>query len=99
LEPLTSRTRNVEKAHGELERIRRMGWALSRGEYRDGLSCVAAPIFGLDGEVVAAMSVAGPDERVIPDLHDLAELVVCAARDVSHEAGFRGSVEFELAAG
>ena len=43
----------------EFERIRRTGVAVDREEVRVGLGCVAAGIF-VDGQTVAALSVAGP---------------------------------------
>lgn len=48
----------------ELERIREEGIAFDNGEARPGLSCVAAPIMGPGGRPVAALSVAGPAERM-----------------------------------
>jgi DNA-binding IclR family transcriptional regulator len=43
-----------------LRRIRAEGTALSRDEMTDGTSSAAAPVFGPEGEVVAAISVAIP---------------------------------------
>ena len=40
----------------ELEEVAANGYALDREEITRGLICVAAPILGLDGQVVAAMS-------------------------------------------
>lgn len=39
------------------------GWAVSHGEREDGLSAVAAPVFGRSGRVVAALSLSGPTVR------------------------------------
>jgi len=39
------------------------GYAVSHGEREDGLSAVAAPIFGRSGAVVAALSLSGPTLR------------------------------------
>jgi IclR family KDG regulon transcriptional repressor len=47
----------------ELARVRRQGYATDRGEYTEGVFCVAAPITGHTG-TVAAMSVSVPDVRV-----------------------------------
>lgn len=72
----------------ELERIRRCGWALDNGEDVPSVRCVAAPVFGLDGEVVGAISVVGArmqmeDER----LEGLARQVMDCAADISREFG------------
>ncbi len=64
LTALTPRTivdrRRLER---ELGRIARRGVASSRGERQHDAASVAAPIFGLSGEVVGAVSVCGPAPR------------------------------------
>jgi DNA-binding IclR family transcriptional regulator len=51
----------------ELTAIPERGWAIDREEGNIGVSCVAAPIFGPLGEVVAALSVTGPSQLVRAD--------------------------------
>ncbi|MEV6238800.1 IclR family transcriptional regulator [Lentzea sp. NPDC051838] len=51
----------------ELVAIPDRGWAYDREEGNVGVSCVAAPIFGASGEVVAALSVTGPNAAVRPE--------------------------------
>lgn len=48
----------------ELEMIRKQGYAIDNGEQEDGVRCIAVPIYGSKGKVVAAMSVSGPGSRV-----------------------------------
>jgi DNA-binding IclR family transcriptional regulator len=52
----------------ELERVlaevRERGWAVSLDELEVGLGAVAAPVRGVDGAVVAAVSVSGPTTRI-----------------------------------
>lgn len=48
----------------ELDRIRAQGYGIDEQEIEIGLRCVAAPIFNRKGEVVAAISVAGPASRI-----------------------------------
>ena len=43
------------------------GWAVDREEGNIGVSCVAAPVFGPFGDVVAALSVTGPTHLVKAD--------------------------------
>jgi DNA-binding IclR family transcriptional regulator len=51
----------------ELTAIPDRGWAVDREEGNIGVSCVAAPIFGPLGGVVAALSVTGPTALVRAD--------------------------------
>jgi DNA-binding IclR family transcriptional regulator len=51
----------------ELTVVPDRGWAVDREEGNIGVSCVAAPIFGPLGEVVAALSVTGPTPLVRAD--------------------------------
>ena len=65
LVPRTSRTiRDGDALRRELAAIPDRGWALDREEGNVGVSCVAAPIFGPLGDVVAALSVTGPNAGV-----------------------------------
>ena len=48
----------------ELRRIRRQGYAIDYGEQEDGVRCLAAPIFGPDGEIFASISLSGPASRL-----------------------------------
>ncbi|GAA0974559.1 IclR family transcriptional regulator [Acrocarpospora macrocephala] len=51
----------------ELTAVPERGWAIDREEGVIGVSCVAAPIFGPLGDVVAALSVTGPSQLVRAD--------------------------------
>jgi DNA-binding IclR family transcriptional regulator len=51
----------------ELAVVPHRGWAVDREEGNVGVSCVAAPIFGPLGDVVAALSVTGPTSLVRVD--------------------------------
>lgn len=45
----------------ELARVREQGWAADLGGHEESINCVAAPVRGADGRVVAAMSVSAPN--------------------------------------
>ena len=51
----------------ELDRVRRDGYATAVAELEDGLVAVAAPVFGPAGTCVAALSVSGPEFRMLPE--------------------------------
>ncbi len=52
-----------DQLRAELGRIRARGWAENVNEAQAGFASVAAPIWNRSGEVVAAVSVAGPVQR------------------------------------
>ncbi|MGE4241780.1 IclR family transcriptional regulator [Ramlibacter sp.] len=48
----------------EMRKVRESGHAVNRGEWRDSVWGVAAPIRGARGDIVAAIGVSGPAERI-----------------------------------
>jgi IclR family transcriptional regulator, KDG regulon repressor len=72
----------------ELEGVRRRGFAVSHGEWNEGVKGIAAPLFDSSGQAVAAISIGAPSERMSDVVVDeLAPLVVKAAQLVSRELG------------
>lgn len=72
-----------------LTRIRAEGLAWDSCESNPDVYCVAAPIMGRPGAVVAAMSVSVPAHRWSPErAGELAELVRVAASGASRELGY-----------
>jgi DNA-binding IclR family transcriptional regulator len=65
-----------------LASVRRRGWAQSVGERESGVASVSAPIRGAGGQVIAAVSVSGPIERLSrsPGRMHAAPLVVAAEK-------------------
>ena len=55
--------------HAQLETIRESGMGFEREESTAGLACIAAPIRDQDGQVIAAVSIAGPMYRFTPEQH------------------------------
>jgi DNA-binding IclR family transcriptional regulator len=51
----------------ELAEIRERGYAIDNEELEPGLRCIAAPIRGADGTVVAGLGLSGPAERLTGD--------------------------------
>jgi len=73
----------------ELRAIRERGYGIDEQEHEVGVRCMAAPIFNHAGEVVAAISVAGPADRMPRPLagSSMSDALVESARAVSAELG------------
>jgi len=83
---ITKQTRLRE----ELELIRKRGYSIDNEELEEDLRCIGAPVFNHDGEVIAALSIAGPTYRVGGGhLPKLIEAVITAARQLSTALGMR----------
>lgn len=54
----------VQDFMSELEQVRRLGYALDRGEQLTGIHCVAAPIYNRHGYPIAAIWTTGPADRL-----------------------------------
>ena len=89
LERLTKRTlTDLDALRAELRRVGERGWGTDDEEYSVGVRCVAVPVYGAHGRLVAAMSVSAPAVRFGPSQRKaaLARLQE-AAGSVSYELG------------
>jgi IclR family KDG regulon transcriptional repressor len=90
---LTPRTANTitspEAFLAELQAIRQRGYGIDNAERSLSIRCVAAPIRNAYGKVIAAMSVAGPSERMPIPLIDspIAYLALETAQKISTALG------------
>lgn len=78
-----------------LEETKTRGWACSEEEFEVGLSSVAAPVLvnrGDTTQAVAALSVAGPTQRVLRRRQAVATAVVRAAQQLSDTVARAGSI-------
>ena len=93
--PLTRYTpRTVTDAdvlRAELDEVVRVDWASTADELEIGLHAVAVPVRGMEGTVVAALSVSGPSYRMTTDRFPaVADLAAAGARDISLRIGHTG---------
>jgi len=81
---------SVERLVDELRGIRQRGYAVDEQEREVGVRCLAAPVRDHESEVVAAISVAGPSERMPRQLigSEMAAKVVAAAQSISLRLGY-----------
>jgi IclR family KDG regulon transcriptional repressor len=73
-----------------IQRIRREGCAINKGSV-EGVTAIAAPVFGPQGELTASVSVAGPTSRMEERSKAIVALVLEAARRMSHMLGCTGA--------
>ncbi|MCF3144173.1 IclR family transcriptional regulator [Streptomyces platensis] len=70
----------------ELATVREQGWATDLGGHEESINCVAAPVRGADGRLVAAMSVSAPNVVIsAEELLGLLPLVRRTADAISRE--------------
>jgi len=71
-----------------LAQARERGYATNVGEFRTNVAGIAAPVLNRQGEVVAAVGIAGPLDRLRPArIRQLAPAVMGVARDISAALG------------
>ncbi len=79
-----------EELRSELRRVRDRGYATSLEELEPGCVAVGVPVWGVDGGVVAALSVEGPSTRLtVKRVPEIAQLLSAAASRVSEHLGVR----------
>ena len=88
LVPLTSRTNtDPEILRRQLEEVRNTGFWVSSGETVTDSAAVAAPVFGPDGQVLAALSLGAPSDRVDANRERYVRAVTRVAAEASGLAG------------
>jgi IclR family acetate operon transcriptional repressor len=84
LEQRTDRTvPDVDALRADLAEIRRRGYAVTVDELEVGLTAVAAPVTGPDGNVFAALGVSGPTARLQDRVDQVGRLLIGQADDLS----------------
>lgn len=91
---LTEKTiKNSEELLADIAQVRKRGYALDNEELEIGLRCIAVPVRNNKGNIIAAISVAGPitrlHEQVIPEI---AVYLKETSLKVSTELGYRGRI-------
>jgi IclR family KDG regulon transcriptional repressor len=74
-----------------LEAVRKRGYDYSISDVTVGASALAAPVFGADKQIVAALTIRGPEVRMTEEkMKEMAPAIIEAARAISAELGFTG---------
>ncbi|WP_366656699.1 IclR family transcriptional regulator [Fodinicurvata sp. EGI_FJ10296] len=84
----------------ELDRIRRQGYAINRGEWRESVCGLAAPIFDATGQAVAGVGISGPRQRLtVTRLRAFSGDVLATASAISGALGYSGAGHSDNARG
>jgi DNA-binding IclR family transcriptional regulator len=88
--PFTSRTiTSKQKLIEELRVIKKQGYALDRREIEEEVECIGAPILNHIGNVIAALSISGPQRKIgTPREKEFIRDVVKAAALISSKMGY-----------
>jgi len=89
---LSARTiTNLDRLRVELDEVRRRGFAVNDRESEDEVVSLAAPIRDHAGRTIAALSMAGPKDRIDPTDHRTVHEVMETAAYISRRLGHRGA--------
>jgi DNA-binding IclR family transcriptional regulator len=78
----------------ELAAVRARGYATAIGELEPGLAAMAAPVRDGSGDVLAALSISGPEGRLTRErIAELAPLLLREAATVSARLGYRTTTQ------
>lgn len=81
--------KNLDQLLEDLAQIRQRGYAVDNEEIELGLRCVGAPIRDYSGDMVGAVSVAGPSARInLEKLPWLGAKVIHVAASISSDLGY-----------
>jgi len=89
-QPYTPRTiTDPDRFRAHCQQIRAQGYAVDDEELYPGVRCIAAPIRGYDGSVLASLGISGPTTRLQSDvISRLGRVVMKYAQEVSGRLGY-----------
>lgn len=89
-EPLSSLTSksisSLEELKKNLKKVKEQGYAVDREEYKNGINCIGVPIFGRNGEAIAAISITGPASRfTLNEMEKVKSKLIAISKDISNQ--------------
>lgn len=86
-----------DELRDKLKTIREQGYSITVDELDEGAHSITAPIFDSKGQVVAAISIAGPSIRFPDDaIDDYIDLVMDATYRISETLGYKPMAEHQV---
>lgn len=98
LEPITDKQITREQLLEDLNKIRQNGWAYSTGEITEETFGMGAPLFNVNGQVIAAVSISGPEYRMPKDNFEKALKILLEGREQIQDFLLRHQVDILLRA-
>jgi len=85
LEPCTGKTiTSLGRLREELEATRQRGYAFDDEEFEEGIRAISVPIRNIHGDVIAALSMPGPANRMPPQrIREIVDALVETAKAIS----------------
>lgn len=70
-----------------LDAIRKNNFAVDKEEYRNGVICIAAPVFNHKGSVEYSIGISGAKEQIAPKFKTFTDIIINAGREASRLLG------------
>ncbi|RBW70942.1 IclR family transcriptional regulator [Bacillus taeanensis] len=88
LKKITTQTvQSKEQLIGQLDQFYKQGYSIDDGENEVGLYALAAPVFNMQNRVIAAVSVAGPRERMFTRKAEISDHLLNITKKMSERLG------------
>ncbi len=85
---------DLDDLRANLQKIRKLGYAYSRGEWILEAAGVAGPVFDSRGQITAALTISGPAQRFTSErVLEMAHLVKEGAAEISTELGYYPNIK------
>jgi len=87
LSALTSKSiSSLEELKKRLKKVKEQGYAVDKEEYKIGVNCIGVPIFGRNGEAIAAISITGPASRfIIEEMEKVKSKLITISKEISNQ--------------
>jgi IclR family acetate operon transcriptional repressor len=86
--PRSSRKLDIASLRKMTEEVPGQGFAIDNEEYHAGVRCLAAPVFDMQKQVIAAVGITGPATEIsIEAIPSLSKIVLAAAGELSRSLG------------
>lgn len=72
----------------ELNKFKSLGYTVDDEELVEGMLCISVPIYDYKKDVVAALSVSGPKERILQNEEIIINSLLSASNEISMKIGF-----------